>query len=205
MSKTVICSATRQKPFDLLYWNSDQTNLPGPLHVTSLRRLYLENALAKGDFEVEGKKIDLQRASRSPVFIHAARKDHISPFPSVYKGVKLFGGDVTFVLADSGHIAGVVNPPAANKYRYWISDILPPTSDGWMAYAKEHPGSWWPLWADWLKERSGAGHRPALTRKGCNASAWRLRPRDPRLHPRQTRRLSPSKPAGTPPYSSIAA
>ena len=91
----------------------------------------------------------------TPTFIHAARKDHISPFASVYKGVKLFKGDVTFVLADSGHIAGVVNPPAANKYRYWVSDILPPSSDGWMAYAKEHPGSWWPLWADWLKQRSG--------------------------------------------------
>lgn len=142
------------KPFDLLYWNSDQTNLPGPLHVTSLRRLYLENALAKGAFEVEGVKIDLHR-TQTPVFIHAARKDHISPFQSVYKGVKLFTGDVTFVLADSGHIAGVVNPPAAKKYRYWVSDILPPSSDGWMAYAKEHAGSWWPLWADWLKARSG--------------------------------------------------
>jgi polyhydroxyalkanoate synthase subunit PhaC len=142
------------KPFDLLYWNSDQTNLPGPLHVSSLRRLYLENALAKGAFEVEGVKVNLQRV-QTPTFIHAARKDHISPFASVYKGVKLFPGDVTFVLADSGHIAGVVNPPAANKYRYWISDILPPSSDGWMAYAKEHAGSWWPLWADWLKGRSG--------------------------------------------------
>jgi polyhydroxyalkanoate synthase len=142
------------KAFDLLYWNSDQTNLPGPLHVTSLRRLYLENALAKGDLEVEGAKVDLGRVP-TPTFIHAARKDHISPFASVYKGVKLFRGDVTFLLADSGHIAGVVNPPAANKYRYWISDILPPSSDGWMAYAREHAGSWWPLWADWLKQRSG--------------------------------------------------
>ena len=142
------------KAFDLLYWNSDQTNLPGPLHVTSLRRLYLDNALAKGTFAVEGKTIDL-RSIKTPVFIHAARKDHISPFQSVYKGVKLFSGDVTFLLADSGHIAGVVNPPAANKYRYWISDILPPGSDGWMAYAKEHPGSWWPLWSDWLQSRSG--------------------------------------------------
>jgi polyhydroxyalkanoate synthase len=141
------------RPFDLLYWNSDQTNLPGPLHTTSLRKLYLENALAKGTFEAEGEVIDL-RTVKTPTFIHAARKDHISPFASVYKGVKLFPGDVSFVLADSGHIAGVVNPPAANKYRYWVSDILPPTSDGWMAYAKEHPGSWWPMWSDWLKSRS---------------------------------------------------
>ena len=153
------------KPFDLLYWNSDQTNLPGPLHVSSLRRLYLENALATGGFEAEGAKVSLQSV-KIPTFIHAARKDHISPFASVYKGVKLFPGDVTFVLADSGHIAGVVNPPAANKYRYWVSDILPPSSDGWMAYAKEHPGSWWPLWADWLKSRSGdqvAPPRPLKT------------------------------------------
>jgi len=142
------------KAFDLLYWNSDQTNLPGPLHIASLRRLYLQNALANGAFIVEGKPVDL-RAIRVPVFVHAARKDHISPFASVYKGVKLFSGNVTFVLADSGHIAGVVNPPAANKYRYWISDILPPGSDGWLAYAKEHPGSWWPLWSDWLTAKSG--------------------------------------------------
>lgn len=147
------------KAFDLLYWNSDQTNLPGPLHTTSLRRLYLENALATGAFVVEGQPVDLS-AIKIPVFIHAAKKDHISPFQSVYKGVKLFSGDVAFVLADSGHIAGVVNPPAANKYRYWTSDILPPSADGWMAYAKEHPGSWWPLWADWLKLRSGKDTPP---------------------------------------------
>lgn len=157
------------RPFDLLYWNSDQTNLPGPLHTTSLRRLYLENALATGAFEVEGVKVDLKRV-QTPTFIHAARKDHISPFASVYKGVKLFPGDVTFVLADSGHIAGVVNPPAANKYRYWLSDILPPTSDGWMSYAKEHPGSWWPMWADWLKARSGAEVAPPKPIKGAAAA-----------------------------------
>ena len=79
----------------------------------------------------------------------------------------LFPGDVTFVLADSGHIAGVVNPPAANKYRYWVSDILPPSSDGWMSYAKEHPGSWWPLWADWLKTRSGEQVAPPRAIKGA--------------------------------------
>ena len=127
---------------------------------------FIENALAKGAFEVEGAKIDL-RTVKTPTFIHAARKDHISPFASVYKGVKLFSGDVTFVLADSGHIAGVVNPPAANKYRYWISDILPPSSDGWMAYAKEHPGSWWPLWSDWLTARSGKNIPPPVPSIGA--------------------------------------
>jgi polyhydroxyalkanoate synthase subunit PhaC len=143
------------KPFDLLYWNGDQTNLPGPLHIASLKRLYIENALAKGTFEVGGKPIDL-KAIKTPVFVHAARKDHISPFASVYKGVKLFGGDVTFVLADSGHIAGVVNPPAANKYRHWTGSNHPPSPDAWLSYATEHPGSWWPLWASWLQEHSGA-------------------------------------------------
>lgn len=147
------------KPFDLLYWNSDQTNLPGPLHVASLRRLYLENSLAKGSFVVEGKPIDLKKIA-IPVFIHAARKDHISPFASVYKGVQLFGGDVTFLLADSGHIAGVVNPPASKKYRYWTGANHPPSSDNWLAYATEHPGSWWPLWAGWLKTNAGVEVAP---------------------------------------------
>jgi polyhydroxyalkanoate synthase len=147
------------RPFDLLYWNSDQTNLPGPLHLASLKRLYLENALAKGTFAVGGKPVDL-KAIRTPAFIHAARKDHISPFASVYKGVNLFGGDVTFVLADSGHIAGVVNPPASNKYRYWTGTNHPPAPDNWLAYATEHPGSWWPLWASWLHGQAGAEVAP---------------------------------------------
>lgn len=157
------------KAFDLLYWNSDQTNLPGPLHIASLRRLYLENALAKGGFVAEGKPVSLQ-AIQTPTFIHAARKDHISPFPSVYKGVNLFGGEVTFLLADSGHIAGVVNPPAATKYRYWMSDLLPPSSDGWMAYAKEHPGSWWPVWAQWLAGKSGEDVAPLPPVAGAAAA-----------------------------------
>jgi polyhydroxyalkanoate synthase len=154
------------RPFDLLFWNSDQTNLPGPLHIASLKRLYLENALAKGSFIAEGKTVDL-KVIKAPVFIHAARKDHISPFASVYKGVSLFGGEVTFVLADSGHIAGVVNPPAANKYRHWTGATHPPQPDGWLACAAEHPGSWWPLWADWLKTRAGAEVDPPAPVKGA--------------------------------------
>lgn len=142
------------RAFDLLYWNSDQTNLPGRLHLESLNRLYIHNALARGAFEVEGTTVDLGKVE-IPTFIHAARKDHISPFPSVYKGVHLFGGDVTFLLADSGHIAGVVNPPASGKYRYWTRDALPTKPESWLESAVEHPGSWWPLWADWLAEHSG--------------------------------------------------
>ncbi|MDZ4762209.1 MAG: alpha/beta fold hydrolase [Alphaproteobacteria bacterium] len=142
------------RSFDLLYWNSDQTNLPGPLHLGSLKRLYIDNALAKGAFAVEGFNVNLSDIA-VPAFIHAARRDHISPFPSVYKGAHLLGGEVTFLLADSGHIAGVVNPPAAGKYRYWTSGALPPTADEWLEGAAEHPGSWWPVWADWLAHRSG--------------------------------------------------
>lgn len=143
------------KAFDLLYWNSDQTNIPGPLHMQTLKRFYVDNALAKGEFEIAGDAVDLG-AVTCPVFIHAARKDHISPFPSVYKGVHLFGGEVTFILADSGHIAGVVNPPEAKKYRYWTGPGTPPKGHtAWEADAVEHPGSWWPVWADWLSEWSG--------------------------------------------------
>jgi polyhydroxyalkanoate synthase len=142
------------RAFDLLYWNADQTNLPGPLHMESLLRLYIDNALAKGAFEVDGATVRLD-AITAPVFLHAARRDHISPFASVYKGAKLFGGPVEFVLADSGHIAGVVNPPATGKYRYWTNPEAAPDASAWLAGASEHAGSWWPLWADWLKQRSG--------------------------------------------------
>jgi polyhydroxyalkanoate synthase len=157
------------RPFDLLYWNGDQTNLPGPLHLSSLRRLYIENALAGGTFEVEDSKIDLA-SIKIPVFIHAARKDHISPFASVYKGVRLFGGDTTFLLADSGHIAGVVNPPAANKYRHWTSPDRPPIAEDWLEGASEHAGSWWPLWAGWLHEKSGEFVPPPRPLKGAPAA-----------------------------------
>ncbi len=157
------------RAFDLLYWNSDQTNLPGPLHTESLRRLYVDNALAKGGFVVEGKPVDLSDV-HLPVFIHAARKDHISPFASVYKGTRVFGGHTTFILADSGHIAGVVNPPAANKYRYWTGDEHPPSSDDWLYAAEEHAGSWWPLWAAWLKERSGEEVDPPKAKRGAVAA-----------------------------------
>ncbi len=142
------------RAFDLLYWNSDQTNLPGKLHLESLTRLYIYNALARGAFEAEGGVVELGKVE-IPAFIHAARKDHISPFSSVYKGVHLFGGDVTFLLADSGHIAGVVNPPASGKYRYWTRDALPTRPESWLESATEHPGSWWPVWAEWLAEHSG--------------------------------------------------
>ncbi len=142
------------KPFDLLFWNSDQTRMPKTLHLWYLRKFYVENALAKGTLELAGEHLDLGKV-KTPVYVQSSRDDHIAPAKSVYKGARLFGGPVTFTLAGSGHIAGVINPPAAQKYQHWINDALPPTLEEWQAGAVEHPGSWWPHWATWLKERSG--------------------------------------------------
>jgi polyhydroxyalkanoate synthase len=142
------------KPFDLLYWNSDQTRMPKTLHLYYLRKFYMENALAKGELEVGGTKLDLG-AVKVPVYVQSSREDHIAPARSVYKGAKLFGGPTTFMMAGSGHIAGVINAPAAKKYQYWTAEGLPDTVEAWMAGASETPGSWWPHWSAWLKERSG--------------------------------------------------
>jgi polyhydroxyalkanoate synthase len=142
------------KPFDLLFWNSDQTRMPKRLHLDYLRRFYRENALARGDFSLHGVKLDLSKVE-TPIFVQASREDHIAPYRSVYKGSKLFGGPVTFVMAGSGHIAGVINAPAANKYQHWTNDHRPATAEAWMGGAVEHPGSWWPYWSRWLAGRSG--------------------------------------------------
>jgi polyhydroxyalkanoate synthase len=93
---------------------------------------------------------------KTPIFVQASREDHIAPYRSVDQGSKLFGGPVTFVMAGSGHIAGVINAPAAHKYQHWTNDHRPKTVEAWMAGAAEHPGSWWPYWSEWLARRSGA-------------------------------------------------
>ncbi|MDP3298509.1 MAG: alpha/beta fold hydrolase, partial [Phenylobacterium sp.] len=142
------------RPFDLLFWNSDQTRMPKALHMFYLRKFYGQNALAKGELEVDGVKLDLGTV-KTPIYVQSSREDHIAPAASVYRGARLFGGPVTFTLAGSGHIAGVVNPPAAKKYQHWTFDQLPPTLAGWQAGAEETPGSWWPHWAAWLKTHSG--------------------------------------------------
>ncbi|HWA61444.1 MAG TPA: class I poly(R)-hydroxyalkanoic acid synthase [Caulobacteraceae bacterium] len=142
------------KPFDLLFWNSDQTRMPKTLHLFYLRKFYGENALARGELVVDNVRMDLS-AVKVPVYVQSSREDHIAPYRSVYKGAKLFGGPVTFTMAGSGHIAGVINAPAAHKYQHWTNPALPPTVEEWMAGAVEHPGSWWPHWAEWLKARSG--------------------------------------------------
>jgi polyhydroxyalkanoate synthase len=147
------------KPFDLLFWNSDQTRMPKTLHLYYLRKFYMENALARGLLDLAGEHLDLSKVE-TPIYAQSSREDHIAPARSVYKGARLFGGPTTFTMAGSGHIAGVINAPVANKYQHWINDALPATLDEWLEGAVEHPGSWWPHWANWLKERSG-GEVPA--------------------------------------------
>ncbi len=141
--------------FDLLFWNADQTRMPKALHMAYLRRMYGDNALARGAFEIGGETVDLSRVT-IPLYFQASREDHIAPMNSVYRSARLFDhADVTFTLAGSGHIAGVINPPEAQKYQHWIHPGLPPTLAEWRAAAEAHPGSWWAHWADWLHARSG--------------------------------------------------
>ncbi len=138
-------------PFDILYWNSDATRMPAANHSYYLRSCYLENRLTTGKMELAGTKLDLRKV-KVPVYDLATREDHIAPAKSVMTGVQFFGGPVKYVLAGSGHIAGVVNPPGKAKYQYWLGG-KPEGSDveAWMKSATEHPGSWWPDWLDWLK------------------------------------------------------
>jgi len=142
------------KPFDLLFWNSDQTRMPKALHLFYLRKFYGENALAKGELVMDGIKLDLSTV-KTPIYVQSSKEDHIAPARSVYRGARLFGGPVTFTLAGSGHIAGVINAPVAKKYQHWTNDRLPETVEAWMADATETPGSWWPHWAQWLQSHSG--------------------------------------------------
>jgi polyhydroxyalkanoate synthase len=141
-------------PFDLLYWNSDQTRMPKVLHLNYLRDFYRDNKLAKGELTLGGERI-LMGDVKIPVFVQSSKEDHIAPCRSVYRGARLFGGPVTFMMAGSGHIAGVINAPAANKYQHWTNPALPETFEAWSAGATETPGSWWPEWGRWLAERSG--------------------------------------------------
>jgi polyhydroxyalkanoate synthase subunit PhaC len=140
--------------FDLLYWNSDGTRMPAGVHSCYLRDCYLNNRLAKGQMVVDNVRIDLSRV-KAPIYNLATREDHIAPAASVFRLGRHFGGPVRFVLAASGHIAGVVNPPAANKYQYWSSEKKAGSLEEWVAGAEEHQGSWWPDWVRWLGPRSG--------------------------------------------------
>ncbi len=144
-------------PFDLLYWNSDSTNLPGPMYAWYLRNTYLENNLIKpGVAKVCGEKIDLRKVDM-PVYLYGSREDHIVPIGGAYASTHVFPGKKRFVMGASGHIAGVINPPAAKKRCYWTGSetTFPKDAEQWIAKAKEHAGSWWPDWAAWLKTHAG--------------------------------------------------
>ena len=140
--------------FDLLFWNSDQTRMPKVLHMSYLDDFYKSNRLSKGELVLDNVKLDLGDV-QIPIFVQSSKEDHIAPMRSVYRGAKLFGGPVTFMMAGSGHIAGVINHPDAKKYQHWINQALPATVEGWREGAVEHPGSWWPAWREWLAEKSG--------------------------------------------------
>ena len=161
-------------PFDLLHWNGDVTNLPGGWHRDYLQQLYRENLLVvPGAVEVMGVPIDLTKIA-TPAYIQAGREDHIAPSASVWKLMKILSGAKRFVLAGSGHIAGVVNPPAAGKYQYWTNEVAAASLDEFVAGATEHKGSWWPDWIEWLRGQApktvkatgarvpGAGARKAI-------------------------------------------
>ncbi|TDV17232.1 class I poly(R)-hydroxyalkanoic acid synthase [Paraburkholderia caballeronis] len=151
-------------PFDLLYWNSDSTSLPGPMYAWYLRNTYLENRLREpGALTVCGEEVDLSRID-VPTFVYGSREDHIVPWRTAYASVPLLSGPLKFVLGASGHIAGVINPPSKNKRSYWSVDSdakhLPEDADDWIAQAEEVPGSWWPAWSAWLDQYAGRKVKP---------------------------------------------
>jgi polyhydroxyalkanoate synthase len=152
-------------PFDLLHWNADSANLPGPMYAYYVRNFYIDNKLREpGALTMLEVPIDLG-AVKMPAYVYASREDHIVPWPSAYRSTGLLGGDITFVLGASGHIAGVINPPASGKRNYWTNATPAASADNWFAGAESHPGSWWPHWGQWLAERSG-DLQPAPTGAG---------------------------------------
>lgn len=142
-------------PFDMLYWNSDSTRMPAAMHAYYLRMMYKENALVRpGAIELAGTPINVTKIT-TPSYILATRDDHIAPWGSTYAATQLYDGPVTFTLADSGHVAGVVNSPARGKYCYWSNENLPPKPDQWFGNATQHAGSWWPNWMKFITQYSG--------------------------------------------------
>jgi polyhydroxyalkanoate synthase len=142
-------------PFDLLYWNADSTRMPKAMHSFYLRNMYLHNKLKEpGSLSFLGQSIDLGKI-KNPVYFLSAKEDHIAPWRSTYAGTQLVGGPVTFVLGESGHIAGIINPPEAGKYSYWTHEKLPERSDTWEKNATQHEGSWWLHWLEWVEQYAG--------------------------------------------------
>ena len=142
-------------PFDLLYWNSDSTRMPAANHSFYLRNCYLDNNLSRGRMELGGAPV-LLKDVRIPIYNLATKEDHIAPAKSAFLGGQFFGGDVTFVLSGSGHIAGVVNPPDKKKYQYWTGGPSVGAYEDWLKDAEETPGSWWPHWQAWIEDKDNA-------------------------------------------------
>ncbi len=154
----------KPRAFDLLFWNNDSTNMPGPMYCWYLRHTYLQNDLKSGELDLCGVKLDLSTIE-TPAYILGTQDDHIVPWRSAYASTALLGGPKRFILGASGHIAGVINPPVKNKRSYWINETLSESPDTWFESAKEHPGSWWTDWLAWLNKHSGE-KRPAVTEMG---------------------------------------
>ena len=142
-------------PFDLLFWNSDATRMPAKMHSYYLRNMYLNNKLRepKG-ITVAGRAIDLSLVT-TPAYFISTKEDHIAPWKSTFAGAKIFGGQTRFLLGGSGHIAGIVNPPVANKYCYWSNDELSHDPQTWLKNATRFEGSWWGDWSNWVASHSG--------------------------------------------------
>ncbi|ELF6204781.1 TPA: class I poly(R)-hydroxyalkanoic acid synthase [Pseudomonas putida] len=155
-----------QKPraLDLLFWNNDSTNLPGPMYCWYLRHTYLQNDLKSGDLQICGSRLDLSQIE-APTYLLGTKEDHIVPWRSAYGSAALLSGACRFVLGASGHIAGVINPPAQNKRHYWINEDTPAHPDDWFAGAEQRPGSWWNDWFAWLARHAG-GRQSATTSLG---------------------------------------
>jgi len=150
-------------PFDILYWNSDPTNLPASMYVAYIENMYLENKLIQpGGLTLCGEKIDLSQID-VPCYFLCTLEDHIAPWKATFKTKDLFAGPVEFVLGASGHIAGVINPAHKNKRHYWVDGEHTPDAERWLETAKQHPGSWWPHWSDWLKAQGGSPEAPPKT------------------------------------------
>jgi polyhydroxyalkanoate synthase len=142
-------------PFDLLHWNQDSTRMPAKMHSFYLRNMYMRNKLREpGGISLAGTPIDVSKVA-VPAYFVSAIEDHIAPWKTTYAGTQLLGGKSRFVLSGSGHIAGMINPPEANKYGYWTNEKLPATAEEWFKGAKQHPGSWWKDWIDWLQPYLG--------------------------------------------------
>lgn len=142
-------------PFDLLYWNDDSTHLPAEMMKFFLKNMYRHNNLAQGKLAFDGIKIDLKRID-CPLYLMAAKEDHIAPWETCYRATKCFDSQMRFTLAASGHVAGMLNHPGLSKYHYWTNDGITKTSAAWLKDAEQHAGSWWPDWVNWIRAQSGS-------------------------------------------------